>query len=133
MCSSVFGEGFTERHCMQDLLHTGGISMQGLADLLSKAAPGEASISTVRHRLMEENRDLFDKLHKTLRVPLVDGGEMAWHVLDLPKAINHSLESSPGLAELYSDALLRSPVSSGRQWSVCLAFDEFCPGNKLQV
>lgn len=118
---------------LRDLLHTGGISITGLSDLLAKLSNDQHSTGTVRDNLQRAHKENFSAVRKELRVPLEAGGEFAWEVLDVPKALNYFIELSPGLRQLYASAMQRCPVSASRPWRVCIAFDEFSPGKQMQV
>ncbi len=93
----------------------------------------DRSALALHHDLRRSHLDLFADLRKVLLVPLVGGGELQWEVLDYPKSLNHFVQLSLGLQRVYRNALMQNPPSSHRPWSVCIAFDEFVPGNKLQA
>ena len=113
---------------LQSLLHTGGVSISGLAKLLSH--PGLAVASESKLRTL--NLAVFNDVHKVLKVPTASG-EFSWEILDINKLLPALLRQSPALRSLYTSAMDRSPVSADRPWSAIVAFDEFVPGNKLQV
>ncbi len=108
------------------------MSIAGLAKLLplaSRATVNEASSKQLRCA----NLDLFERLRKVLKVQLHSGGALDWEVLDFSKTLPFFLAASTTLRRLYTEAITKFPPSDARPWSAVVAFDEFCPGNKLQV
>ena len=118
----------SRRLALQDLLHVGGVSISGLANLLSRVGPDKSCSTSLR----DVNLDRFRALHTVLHVPLHSGELFAWEIVDLSKALPAYLAHSAGLRQLYAEAAARSPPTLARPWSAVVAFDEFVPGNKLQ-
>ncbi len=114
----------------RDIFHIGGISISALAQLMFKSG---ASQKTLDMELKSASRELFAGMRKVLKLPLRDGGEFSWEVLDFPKALNFFASESDGLRDVYTSALRKFPPSVAHPWSLCIAFDEFAPGNKLQA
>lgn len=119
----------SRRLALQDLLHVGGVSVSGLANILSRVGPDKSCINLLR----DVNLDRFRALHTVLHVTLRDGELFAWEIIDLSKALPAYLAHSAGLRQLYAEAAARSPPTLARPWSAVVAFDEFVPGNKLQA
>ena len=77
-----------DRHCLrrlalQDLLHVGGVSISGLANILSRVGPEKSDGKLLR----DVNLDRFRALHTVLHVPLHSGELFAWEIVDLSKAL----------------------------------------------
>jgi len=66
-------------------------------------------------------------------LPLDKGGTFAWKYADPCELLMMVVSEAPLLSECFKHAAARSPPSRDRPWSLVLAWDEFCPGNKLQV
>ena len=120
---------------LQQLLHTGRISNQGLSRLLKKLSgkdndPAENTI--VRHRA-EVNSAAFKTLGWEVPVLLTDGRQWIWKLLDPCKTLAAIVEKSPGMQALYAQAWRRTPPTPATPWRVVLGFDEFTPGNKQSL
>ena len=113
---------------LQDVLHLGGVSMNGLAAILSRTGPDNTDL----HDLRDANLERFQALHTVLHLHLHTGEPFAWEIVDFSKALPAYLANSDGLRRLYCEAAARLPPTFARPWSAVVAFDEFVPGNKLQ-
>ena len=118
-----------------DVLHTGGISVAGLQELLSRLAKSEHDVRGIaRPTLRSASRALFDQHKVAVSAPLADGsGNFEWPLLAPDTWLLSLLTRSADLADLYATALARRPPTAATPWSLVVAFDEFSPGNKLQV
>ena len=120
---------------LQQLLHTGRISNQGLSRLLKKLSgkdDGPAENTIVRH-LAELNSAAFKTLGWEVPVRLTDGRQWIWRLLDPCKTLAAIVEKSPGMQALYAQAWRRTPPTPATPWRVVLGFDEFTPGNKQSL
>ena len=66
-------------------------------------------------------------------VPLSNGGTFAWKYADPCKLLMMVMAEAPLLSECFKHAAARKKPSPDRPWSLVVAWDEFCPGNKLQI
>ena len=75
----------------------------------------------------------FDAVMRTIEVETDDGGTWTWPLCqpNLLFAIMAS-ESAP-FQQLIRESLRASPCSRERPWNLLVGFDEFVPGNKLQL
>jgi hypothetical protein len=121
--------GPDEFSALQRLLHTGGVSIDGLSKLLKQLHCDVASRSTLRR----ENDRVFAELCFREELPLHNGGSWGWEFADPLKLLVARIEHSPEVARLFLDAVRRSPPSQEHPWSIVVGFDEFIPGNKLQA
>lgn len=65
---------------------------------------------------------------------MLHGGEtFEWQYVDPATWLASMVSRSPVLQDMFASAWQRSPSSSERPWRLVLGFDEFSPGNKLQV
>ena len=117
------------------LLHRGGVSMKGLADLLTTLRGGDGGCSAERWRaiLKRANTSDYPGHRCIVDVPLTKGGNLQWEYMDPCKLVATMVRVSPGLQSVYTNAWLRTPSSPARPWSLVVGFDEFTPGNKLSV
>lgn len=116
---------------LQQLLHKGGISMNGLADLVAALREDDLSREHVRKKMADANRSKFEEIRHSVELPLAEGGSWVWHFLDPAKLLASLIAESASLQRLYTQAWRRSPPSPENPWSLVVAYDEFVPGNKL--
>jgi hypothetical protein len=115
---------------LQRLLHTGGISVAGLSQLLQRLGVEHVS----RNSLGRENDRLFQSLCCSEELPLQSGGSWKWEYLDPNKLFASRVAASPAVASLVAEAIRSHGAPSLDQpWSLVVGFDEFFPGNKLQT
>ena len=116
---------------LEQALHTGGVSMKGLAKLLVKLQDlPSSSYKSVERHVMAANAAKFAAHCLTLPMQLSDGSPWTWHLLDPCKTLGSMLESSQSLHCLYTVAWHRSPATSASPWRLVVGFDEFTPGSK---
>jgi len=120
---------------LQGVLHTGGISNKGLGDLLKEVKRVvELPAATSMHSIEQATVARFNALR--LLIPMKKAGTDAlfeWELVDPSKLVAHSVAASPALANAFSKAMAERPASPEEPWRCIVAFDEFAPGNKLQV
>lgn len=113
---------------ISELLHIGGISVSGLKTILERLAC-PVDMSTLRRA----NREVFN-LHCVVEpLATTDGHPFAWQYLAPDSWMVALLDRKPHLNTLFAEAWRRRPATAERPWSLVLGFDEFVPGNKLQV
>ena len=119
---------------LQDILHVGGISQNGLAKLLQRlSAQDGASVHTFRRDVRSASKEEFAKREWTVTLKLASGEEWQWSLLDPAATLSTLVERSRDLQALYTDAWRRTPCSQLSPWRVVVAFNEFTPGNKLSL
>ena len=93
----------------------------------------EGSGAPSTKRLRAARFDRFDEVMRTIEVETDDGGTWTWPLCqpNLLFAIMAS-ESAP-FQQLIRESLRASPCSRERPWNLLVGFDEFVPGNKLQL
>ena len=79
---------------------------------------------------MDANKEEFDKISRTIELPLSEGGMWKWSLLDPSQLLVSLVSNSPSLQQWSADAWRRSPPSPQRPWSLVVAFDEFVPGQQ---
>lgn len=115
-------------------LHTGAISTVGLAELIKKIADSPTDASSVTRRTLQlANYDVFDRHRLKINLPMVDGTEFGWEIVNPLTWWPELVSRSPELQSVFSTALARHPVSVRQPWHLVVGFDEFAPGNKLRV
>jgi hypothetical protein len=106
-------------------MHVGGVSMQGLRNIL-----GSVGIEGATKKHMEAaNAEFFSRVRNSISLPLEKGGEFTWHFADPARALQELVDSSWELQEIYARAAARKPCSQAAPWSMIIAFDEFTPGD----
>ena len=75
----------------------------------------------------------FDAIRVTEEMPLTDGGSFTWVYTDPCGALEQLVQQAPAVTSAYLQAKRKSPPSVHHPWHLVVAWDEFCPGNKLQV
>ena len=120
------------------VLHTGGVSVTGLATIMQKLA-GQSSgghSEVFRQTLRTSNEELLLPMLVNVNLQLAATGEdWVWSYMDPQKLMAFLLEEAigvqDGLADVFAEALSRCPGSMASPWSLVVGFDEFVPGNKL--
>ena len=125
--------GDEEARKLQDLLHTGGISIQGLVELLRKGrALGRDGISS--SALYEANLARFMVVRHVESIPMEnDADNFEWELAHPGRLLSTMIESCPELERLFLSAAARHPCISSRRWKLIVGFDEYVPGNKLKL
>lgn len=113
---------------LRSLLHTGGITLDGLTKLLSTLRRTGLPEATSSHYVHEANNELFSTLRRVIEMPGSDGSVIEWELADPNHLLAAALEMSSALNQLYSDAMSRTPCSSAEPWNLVIGFDEFAPG-----
>lgn len=114
---------------LQELLHTGSISISGLASLLQKLKGVDLSQPPSEFRLKDINTSEFSRLCRTEQMPLKSGGTFDWKFLDPNKLLAAMVERQPVFHDHVAEAYRRYPCSPSRPWHLVIAFDEFAPGH----
>ncbi len=114
---------------LRKLLHCGGVTMTGLAELLGslRSNPVGDVTGTVWY-LREANRAEFNVLRRTIVLPRAGGGTVNWELADPNKLLARAIDISPSLSSLYAAALQTFPCRQERPWRLVIGFDEFMPG-----
>jgi hypothetical protein len=120
---------------LNELLHTGGVTTSALAEILAKVARSDlgCDADVGRHRLQRDNLHIFNQHKVAQDLQLSDGSIFVWSFLNPHTWLPDLVERSPRLQVVFAAALERYPVSAAQPWHLAVAFDEFAPGNKLQV
>ena len=120
---------------LQELLHVGGISEVGLQRLMRRIGTvGLESLDVSRRQLIEANAVVWNGHRVVDLMPLADGGgDWSWEYLSPNSWMSALVGRSPALQQAFSEALARYPCTEQRPWSLILGFDEFTPGNKLNI
>jgi hypothetical protein len=113
----------------QGLLNIGGISRDGLSDLLKRLHAAPTLPGSSLKELDAAYHDRFLKVRAEIPIELTDGEIFKWEFADPALLLQLVLESSPLLAAQYTRTLQGHPAA----WGIIFAWDEFTPGNKLQV
>ena len=122
--------GKRRRVDQSNALHVGGVSITGLADLLRSIAPEQAVSSTTLRRA---NHAVFNDHKAVERMQDVYGGMFEWSFLAPDLWLGGLVGRSAELQAVFEAALNAHPVSPTQPWRLVLGFDEFTPGNKLQL
>ncbi len=101
---------------LQRLLHTGGISVKGLSELLQRLGGDPVS----RWTLSQENNKLFTALRCCEEIPLASGGNWEWEYLDPNRLLQARVEQVPSAAALFTEAARRRPPSLEQPWSLVI-------------
>lgn len=109
---------------LHKVLRKGGISLNGLADVL-QTLRGTSTEDSTMHDLRLANSADFMTVRRVISLPLVGGGTWDWELADPCKLLQLALTRSPWLQEIFSQA--RKPTSS-QPWRIVIGFDEFMPG-----
>jgi hypothetical protein len=119
----------------QRLLHLGCLSNRGLKIILNelKAEPVDLE-HACDSRVDKVFREKCDALCHVIEMPLNNPpGSFSWTLLDPNKLLCEVVQQSRILTGLFKDAAARSPPTMANPWSLVVGFDEFTPGNKMQI
>jgi hypothetical protein len=115
----------------------GGVSATVLADIvreLRRAPVDDAELVLHRHAIGDALLERFDALHYVVEVPVVDGGEpFQWEMVDPAKLLAETVRLCSATRAAFTEAFAARPPSQDDPWDLIIGFDEFSPGNKLQV
>jgi hypothetical protein len=127
--------GLSGDQILQRLLHSGGVSNEGLRSLLSTLAAnvegfdvpyGEKSLQTVFLSRCKE-------LRTTIPLELSSGDHYEWTFLDPNKLLPFVVNECTAVQRIFHDAILRNPPSVRCPWSLIVGYDEFTPGSKFKL
>ena len=93
----------------------------------------ERSDITELRQLSAARHAFFETVKTTLDVPTISGGNWVWELCQPNLLLSELVRQSAWLQAVFRSALAASPCSPDRPWSLVIAFDEFVPGNKLQL
>ena len=67
-------------------------------------------------------------------MPVIDSDETwAWEFCDPGPMLQKMLDAHPELASMYARTMAAQPPTVEAPWSIVVAYDEFIPGNKMNV
>jgi hypothetical protein len=113
---------------LRRLLHTGGITVNGLSSLLDSVR-GTDLPHTGLHHLRDANAECFLEVRHTIRLPLVAGGTWEWEIADPNKLLQFAIDHSPYLRGLFAAAVRQRMPTATCPWHLVIGFDEFMPGS----
>jgi len=111
----------------------GKITNDGLQELLSRLRRNPELLDATRRDLVDEFHSRFDAISTTIDVDLTDGAVWHWPVVEPGLLLQKLLSECPNLFAVFAQALVRTPCTKDRPWSALIGFDEFTPGNKLNI
>jgi len=116
-------------HDLLKVVHMRGVSgsaLQRVINALTDSNVSGRSITTAsRHR--------FEQVKHTMRLPGVDGGEVAFDICEPKALLAMILKENNHVCRYYEEAWRRSPCSASTPWRLLVGWDEFTPGNKMAV
>ena len=89
-------------------------------------APGERALRVAR-------QERLDAVKRTIEVETDDGGTWTWALCQPNLLFAAMVSESAPFQQLLKESLRASPCSRDRPWNLLVGFDEFVPGNKLQL
>jgi hypothetical protein len=109
---------------LHKVLHKGGISLNGLADVL-RSLRGMNTDDCTMHEIRAANSKDFSAVRRVIKLPLVNGGTWDWELADPCKLLQMALARSPWLQDIFAHARRRT---SAQPWRIVIGYDEFMPG-----
>ena len=94
---------------------------------------GALRVKRSRHAMKRSSDLMFRRVKHEIRVPLTDGSQWNWVVMNPARLLAIAVETSPDLSLEYARAAARKMPSRASPWSLIVGFDEFSPGSKLKV
>lgn len=118
---------------LQNLVHRGRISNDGLLELLTEVRRSNLDLDAVTQNTV---RTAFlahaEAMGRTVKMQRVDGGDFDWFFLDPVKLLTAKLDASDSLQLLLAESIRRYPPTADTPWRMVVGYDEFAPGNKLK-
>ena len=106
---------------------TSSKALQTIMRQLEGSAPNERALTDARQAR-------FATLQTTLPLELErDGSTWDWPVCHPGHLLTRLVSESGMLQDMVADALAKNPCSKATPWTLLVGFDEFVPGNKLQL
>lgn len=120
---------------LQRMVHTGGISVVGLAALFKKIkAENVADVpDTTRSDMRAARQLLYDEVRLEFDLHLANGGNFRWELLCPLKLLAKAIQLSPDFRKLFGAAVRRSPPSAQHPWRLAIGYDGFTPGGSSNV
>jgi hypothetical protein len=112
---------------LEQVLHVGGVSTSGLADLLSKARSLDLERAS-RWALREADDVAFSQVRAVVEVPLTDGGSFLWEFADPISLLELAVVNNRRVSALFAEGLRRRPPTVDNPWRLVIAHDAFIPG-----
>ena len=120
------------RRRLQEPVGITGLSDSGLASIIQNLQRDAIEVPVSRHDCHKAALKSVHGLHRTLSLPLVNGGSWRWHFLSPQSVLKHILEGSPAVADAYRQVLALRPNTQQAPWKMIWYFDEITPGNALR-
>lgn len=119
-----------------ELQTLGAISDKVLAKIVERARSMDwnddrCSEITLRMDLVRMRKKIFAEVRTSMTVRLTSGKDLEIEFADPCLLVSKLVGSSRFLQRAFSQALVRSPSSPDRPWSMVVSFDEYAPGNAL--
>ena len=114
---------------LQNVMHIKSTSTRALQDIMR----GLVDDVPTRRELTDIGQARFSSIFAVLELPLKTGGTFSWEFCNPSMLVAMMVAESPALQECFASALRRKPCSVESPWRLLVGFDEFIPGNKLQV
>ena len=118
----------TKRLRSQPLLHTGNVTISGLAKILSKldvdGAPGRKSLKQANYIILKKVARHFDLELENEERPF------KWEVSEPQLLLQEMVHVSADLQELFAQAANAAPCTEDAPWNIIIGFDEFTTGDK---
>ena len=127
---SLAERGDTGPKHLQELLHIGGISIKGLADILKRVRAENAQNRSAK-ALYEANLARFLSIRHIESVPMLRGDDFQWEMAQPCRLLTLMVSECSELNHLFVAAVARYPPN--HRWRLVIGFDEYIPGAKLQL
>lgn len=130
---ALAGRGDARTRHLQELLHIGGISIKGLADILKRVRAADPQASSVTN-LYEANLARFLAVRHIESVPMLHGAEdFQWELAHPCRLLSTMISECSELERLFVAAVARCPCDANHRWQIVVGFDEYVPGAKMQL
>ena len=110
-----------------------GVSTRSLeAILMTLQQDGKLDETPHRSALDSTTRAFFEQLQHSEEFDLTDGKKFTWKFCN-PSLMVAALLEEPSFRSAFQKAWQTCPCSRERPWRLCVAFDEYSPGNALKI
>lgn len=115
---------------LQAVVNLRGTSNSALKEIMARLGANQGPSANALTDAMQAR---FRSVMRIIDVENEDGSVWSWPLCDPNLLLTRMLHESPPLQRIFSEALAQRPCSASAPWRLIVGFDEFVPGNKLQL
>ena len=125
-----------QRELVNDILSTNGATNQAVKEIIQKINQADLlkePLEVTDWHMRHVYDDIWGTLGHSETFQLANGEEFKWDFLDPNLLIGRLISKHAALRQAYRAAWERKPSSRENPWNLVVGFDEYSPGNNLQI